>query len=152
LLLNTDLHIADITTHMSRSQFIRLTLQTIESHLGNFSPTSSTSELVPGTSARLPSSGPTVKADSSTRISEDKTAHASSGPSASDIDILQAGQRRGVAPALGLPVAPVKSRVTSSASMGSFRSNRGREHELEGILRVRIMSPPVSRRCLKYLP
>lgn len=68
----------------------------------------------------------------------DNGAHASSGPSATE-SLNQAAYHKGNATALVLPpVVPVKSRVTSSASMGSFRSNRGREHELEGILRVRI--------------
>ncbi|KAL0956601.1 hypothetical protein HGRIS_002738 [Hohenbuehelia grisea] len=45
LLLNTDLHIADLTTHMSRSQFVRNTLGTIYSQLNEGSAQASTTDL-----------------------------------------------------------------------------------------------------------
>ncbi|KNE90144.1 hypothetical protein, variant [Puccinia striiformis f. sp. tritici PST-78] len=41
LLLNTDLHIVDTTTRMSRSQFIRNTMETIQAQLSTFEPLSS---------------------------------------------------------------------------------------------------------------
>ncbi|KIJ49400.1 hypothetical protein M422DRAFT_246490 [Sphaerobolus stellatus SS14] len=45
LLLNTDLHIADLTTHMSRSQFVRNTIQAIQSQIRPNGTRSSTPEL-----------------------------------------------------------------------------------------------------------
>lgn len=125
---------------MSRSQFVRLTLQTIDLHPDTLSPMPSTFELNQEAITRRPSFGAMLQTSTTPQSDEEKAAEAFNGSSMAMGGDNEAGHQKRNPPGFGRPVAETKSRVASSASMGSFRSFRGREHELEGVLRVSIGS------------
>ena len=71
LLLNTDLHVADLQTRMSRSQFVRNTMTAIQMQLQTSPDPSSNPSLIPA--AHLSSSDLTYDDCSSVRCASDET-------------------------------------------------------------------------------
>jgi hypothetical protein len=154
LLLNTDLHIAEITQHMSRSQFVKLTFDTIYANMPPSSERSSTPELIRDDSSSatqiVPSSGhsqvpppnggtsiqrsasstprgPRTTSVYSNLSAKDSLSGPLSGPSLSTTH-LSSGAHSG---------QELKSRLGSSTSIGSSLFNKGWEAEVEGALKVR---------------
>lgn len=155
LLLNTDLHIADISEHMSRPQYVRLTMDTITSHLAKegTSRHASTPELVhndsnstlrtsivsapsppvPAGNHRL---GPAINLDRDVLNRKDSIA---------SIDrTVDRSQRHSmlVVTNLGKQPSPhdARGRLPSSASVGSMAQHGSKwEAELESTLKVSIV-------------
>ena len=129
LMLNTDLHIADLTKHMSRADFVRNSMRAIQ-------------ESVPLTDR---GSTPDLVRDDSSSSKFGQDSNASVTPSSSSMraktpTIPLNGQRSASAPVVASPApgGPHRSMMArqSSATMSSFSYSKAWESEAENALKV----------------
>lgn len=142
LLLNTDLHIADISQHMSRNQFVRLTLDTITANLQqDGAERASTPDLVrDDSSGNLSLATSTVTPAGPGQVPPPQGIRGGMTPRTNSVySTLSARESIGgssLDQPLGLPGTDPKSRISSAASMSSTRYSKSWESELETALRV----------------
>jgi PH/SEC7 domain-containing protein len=149
LLLNTDLHIADITQHMSRNQFVKLTFDTIYANMPPSSERSSTPELIRDDSSSatqiVPSSGLSQVPPPNGGTSVQRSVSTPRGPRTTSVYSNLSAKDSLSGPTLSAthlssgahPGQEPKSRLGSSTSIGSSLFNKGWEAEVEGALKVR---------------
>lgn len=140
-MLNTDLHIADISTHMSRNQFIRLTIETIYANLQTpaVSDRASTPELVRDDMSTVQ----TATASNQSVAAVQRNLGRVPAPRTDSVYSAQSGTGSINAPSVSSTshLAPVtvnepKPRLGSSSSFGSGFYDKGWEADLEGMLKV----------------
>ncbi|KAJ9096382.1 hypothetical protein QFC21_005204 [Naganishia friedmannii] len=135
LLLNTDLHIAELSSHMSRTQFVKLTLETLNGNRVTGSPMSSTSELdLAHNHLSMSALGSAEALNVAFKDGKKVGANNSVNPSAGaplTLPELPPGSPQ----PLNITASESRNRISSSNSMGSIMTTRGRETELESALR-----------------
>lgn len=157
LLLNTDLHIAEISEHMSRQQYVRLTMDTITSHVlkENMSRHASTPELVHNDSnSTLRTSIASAQSPPAHNTGSHKLGAAINFDREGSSDLLNRKdsfasvervsdrtQRHSMLAVTNLGKVPAsqdaRGRLSSSASVGSMAQQGGKwEAELEAALKV----------------
>jgi len=157
LLLNTDLHIAEISEHMSRQQYVRLTMDTITSHVlkENMSRHASTPELVHNDSnSTLRTSIASAQSPPAHNTGSHKLGAAINFDREGSSDLLNRkdsfasvervsdrAQRHSMLAVTNLGKVPAsqdaRGRLPSSASVGSMAQQGGKwEVELEAALKV----------------
>ncbi|KAG9006006.1 hypothetical protein FRB93_009107 [Tulasnella sp. JGI-2019a] len=163
LLLNTDLHIADLASHMSRAQFVRNTLFAINDQVRPpfpVVPSSSPSQPSPNLFARASTPDLTSSADGTPRRSGDSSSERSpstlrkggSTKRSGSIHSWKSGTREGIGGVFGnastptllsspggthAPPSPAKQerQIPPRPSTSSFVYNRAWEKEMEALLK-----------------
>ncbi|KAJ9114332.1 hypothetical protein QFC22_005784 [Naganishia vaughanmartiniae] len=136
LLLNTDLHIAELSSHMSRTQFVKLTLETLSSNKVASSPLSSTSELgLAHNHLSMSVLGSAEGLDATSKDESKAGVGKNANPSASTTLTTVPGVPPGNQQPLKVPASESRNRISTSNSMGSILTTHGRETDLESALR-----------------
>jgi PH/SEC7 domain-containing protein len=134
LLLNTDLHVADLTTRMSRSQFVRNTLTAIQMQLQPTPAQSSATDLTHD--SNTPSETEAVPTIRSKRSDSITSWHSVSREAAAPpTSYVMSPAANGSTPSVQISAASHDHR----SSVSSIVYGRGWENEMENLLKVRAM-------------